>query len=165
LPTIQFSIVAQVSPEQVLAALTDFSERRPIRWPNLDPKRFRVHTLTPTSANVTEGSSFAGGIWERGTYDWSSPGIVRFVVEESNAFAPGSSWEYRVTDEHGHARVDVTIRRVPRTVKAHVIGLLLRVVGRRVFRKDLERTVRILADPMSAELAEAEHRDSRGTSQ
>jgi hypothetical protein len=151
-PTIEFSIVADVPAERVLAALTDFSERRPTWWPNLDPAFFRVHSLGPTTANVTEGSSFAGGVWERGTYDWSTPGVVRFVVEESNAFAPGSSWEYRVTDLHRGARVDVAIRRVPRTARARAISLLLQIFGRRIFRRDLERTIRILDGPMAGEL-------------
>jgi hypothetical protein len=46
----------------VLEALTDFGPDRPKHWPNLDPKYFETHALQATSAEVTEGSSFAGGV-------------------------------------------------------------------------------------------------------
>ena len=143
--TVQFSLTTEVPPDRFINALTDFSERRSSWWPNLDPHRFQVHALGPTTAQVTEGASFAGGIWERGTYDWSTPGVVRFDVEESNAFAAGSFWEYRVSPDGSGALIEVTIRRVPRTTKARFIAVLLSVFGRRVFRKDLQRTLSLLA--------------------
>ena len=143
--TVRFSLTTEVPPDRFINALTDFSEHRSSWWPNLDPHLFQVHALGPTSAQVTEGASFAGGIWERGTYDWSTPGVVRFDVEESNAFAAGSFWEYRVSPDGSGALIEVTIRRVPRTTKARFIAVLLSVFGRRVFRKDLQRTLSLLA--------------------
>ena len=144
MPTIAFSVMTDVPADQFIAALTDFTAARPKWWPNLDPERFTVHSVHATTADVTEGATFAGGIWERGTYDWSVPGFIRFEVEDSNAFAAGSSWEYRVARADGRTRIDVAVRRRPRTVKARIISLMLRVVGRRVFRKDLEQTLAIL---------------------
>ena len=41
------------------------SGRRPELWPNLNAKLFEVHSVDGTQADVTEGSSFLGGIWER----------------------------------------------------------------------------------------------------
>jgi hypothetical protein len=150
MPTICFSVVTEVAAERFLAALTDFTASRPRWWPNLDPRFYQVHSLGETFADVTEGSSFAGGIWERGVYDWSTPGVVRFDVRESNAFAPGSSWDYRVAAQGGRTQIDVTVRRRPRTLKARMIGIPLRVFGRRVFRNDLERTLTILQDSTRA---------------
>ena len=144
MPTIRFTTVTDVPASAFVAALTDFGPSRPKTWPNIDPTRYIVHELGATTADVTEGASFAGGIWERGTYDWSVPGLVRFEVKDSNAFAAGSSWEYRVAEADGRTRIDVTVRRRPRTVKARMISLMLRVFGRRVFRKDLEQTLAIL---------------------
>ena len=37
-------------------ALTDFSERRFELWPNIDRKYYKVHQVSGTSAEVTEGS-------------------------------------------------------------------------------------------------------------
>ena len=93
--TVCFTTESALSPADIRAALTDFSDRRPALWPNLDPRFYQVHDLGENWADVTEGSSFLGGIWERDRYDWSTPGVVRIDVVESNAFAPGSYWEYR----------------------------------------------------------------------
>jgi hypothetical protein len=65
-------------------------------------------------------------------------------VSDSNPFAPGSYWEYRVAELDGHTRIEVVVRRRPRTFKARVLSAILLVFGRRVFRKDLERTLAIL---------------------
>jgi len=143
--TVRFSLTTEVPPDRFINALTDFSDRRPSLWPNLDPQCFQVHAVGPTTAEVTEGATFAGGIWERGTYDWSTPGTVRFTVEESNAFAAGSFWEYQVSPDGAGALIEVTVRRVPRTNKARLVALLLSVFGRRVFRNDLQRTLTLLA--------------------
>ena len=75
-----------VPPERILAALTDFTDRRFDYWPNLDQRLYQVHATGDTWAEVTEGAAFAGGIWERGRYDWSTPGVVRLEVTDSNAF-------------------------------------------------------------------------------
>ena len=68
-----------VSPERFIAALTDFSSRRPEWWPNLSPTFFKVHQLGDTWADVTEGSDDLGGVWARERYDWSEPGHVRLT--------------------------------------------------------------------------------------
>ena len=85
-----------VTPQEVIGALTDFSERRLELWPNIDRKYYKVHQVSNSSADVTEGSRGLGGIWERTHYDWSEPGKVRIRVEDSNAFRPGSYWIYAV---------------------------------------------------------------------
>lgn len=42
-------------PDQVIAALTDFTERRPEIWPELAPKFYEIHSVDeprPTSARA-----------------------------------------------------------------------------------------------------------------
>ena len=55
-----------------------------------------MHDRGDTWADVTEGTD-AGGIWQRYRYDWSDPQLVKLTVTDSNAFGPGSYWEYRLT--------------------------------------------------------------------
>jgi hypothetical protein len=76
---IRFEVDTALSPQQVRAAATDFSERRPQIWSGIDPKRFTVHALGDTAAEVTEGGREFGGIWARSgmtgpTRIWWSPG-------------------------------------------------------------------------------------------
>ena len=58
---IRFEVDTPVSPQQVRAAATDFSERRPQIWSGIDPKRFTVHALGDRTAEVTEGGRGFGG--------------------------------------------------------------------------------------------------------
>jgi hypothetical protein len=111
-----------------MAALTDFSDRRCEIFANLDRRQFKVHTVDPTSAEVTEGASFLG-IWERIRYDWSEPGVVRLTSLESNTFASGSDWVYRLDEDgNGGTRVDLTVTRVPGSLQGHDLAKALRAV-------------------------------------
>jgi Polyketide cyclase / dehydrase and lipid transport len=134
-----------LAPERVLAALTDFTADRPRVWPGLDPRFYEVHELGETSAEVTEGSAFAGGVWERARYDWSGPGLVRITVLDSNAFAPGGSWIYRISPDGGGSRVELRVQRRGRTVKGRLLAALLRLTGRPVFCGDLRKALSGLA--------------------
>jgi len=115
-----------VSPERVIGALTDFSSKRADLWPNLDPGLF-------------------GGVWERAHYDWSQPGRVRIDVQDSNAFQPGSYWEYQVTPKpDGGSHVHMEFDRRPRNFKGQVLSALFNVAGNKVFGKSLGETLRRL---------------------
>src|SRR6266516_4071660 len=136
--TIHTHAETTVPADRVVAALTDFTDHRFALFGNLDRRHFQVHQAGDTWAEVTEGASFAGGIWERSRYDWSKPGVVRLDLVDSNAFAPGSYWEYGIhPDSHGHTAVDLTVHRIPRTLKARLLLTLLTLFGKRVFRTDL----------------------------
>lgn len=50
-------------------------------------KFLTIHEIGSTYADVTEGSAWAGGIWERARYDWSVPGLVTLTVTDSQARA------------------------------------------------------------------------------
>jgi Polyketide cyclase / dehydrase and lipid transport len=141
MPTIHLTERAAVPPERVIAALTDFTDARPSIWPSLAPDHYEVHELGDGWADVTEGADFAGGVWERGRYDWSQPGIVRFSVTDSNAFAAGSSWEYRVRPDGAGSVVELTVSRRAATPKGRVLALLLRIGGKRALGADLRRAL------------------------
>ncbi|HEX6527842.1 MAG TPA: SRPBCC family protein [Streptosporangiaceae bacterium] len=145
MPVITCTATTAVSPDRVLAALTDFTADRPRIWPGLDPRFYQVHRLGETSAEVTEGSSFAGGVWERARYDWSGPGLVRITVLDSNAFAPGGSWTYQVAPASNGSRVSLTVKRRGRTVKGRLLAALLHLTGRPVFCGDLRKALAGLA--------------------
>lgn len=141
---IRFTKHTTVAPEVVLAAATDFTERRPELWPNLDPARYRVLSTSDTSAEAIEGSAVLGGIWARERYDWSKPGVVRAEVAESNVFAPGSSWELRATPDGTGSAVEWISVRHPKGVKGLTLVAMLKVAGRRSLEAALAETLRRL---------------------
>ncbi|HEX4705361.1 MAG TPA: SRPBCC family protein [Pseudonocardiaceae bacterium] len=137
---IEFEVTSDVPPERFLKALTDFSPARADVWPNIDTKNLKVHEVGTDSADVTEGSSFAGGpVWERNRYDWSEPGTVKVTTVESNTWGPGSSWLYRIDPADKGSRIRVTVERHPISVKGRFIVVLLVLLGRQVMRGDLRR--------------------------
>ena len=73
-PSLRVAVSAEssASPEQVLAAGYDFSERRARIWGNVKTKRLEVHERGDAWAEVTEGTMVVGVFWERCRYDWSS---------------------------------------------------------------------------------------------
>ena len=96
-PSLRIAVSAHTSasPEQVLAAGYDFSERREQIWGNVKTKRLEVHERGDTWAEVTEATMIIGVFWERCRYDWSQPGTVTATVRDSNVFQPGSTFELR----------------------------------------------------------------------
>jgi hypothetical protein len=145
--TIRCSADTPLAEARVRAALIHFSARRPDVWPNLHPSRYQVYDRGPTWADVTERSRFGGGIWERARYDWADPHRVRLTGTASNAFAPGSSWEYATTlRPAGGTHVELVVNRRGRSVKGRVLAAVLRVSGRRVFGGDLAQALRALEE-------------------
>jgi hypothetical protein len=133
------------SPERVIGALTDFSPKRFELWPNVDRKYFKLESSGETFAEVTEGSSVFGGVWERGRYDWSRPGTVRIDVKDSNTFKPGSYWIYEVTPTPGGgSHVHMEFDRQPRNLKGVLVSTALDLFGQKMFSKLLGETLRRL---------------------
>jgi hypothetical protein len=129
-------------PDRFIAALTDFGPERSRIWGNSSPGSLEVHEKRDTWADVTEGTR-ASGIWQRYHYDWSQPGIVRLDVVDSNAFGPGSYWQYLLMPEpDGATRIDLLINRVPTTVRGKVFETVLTLTGRVYFARSLRRTLR-----------------------
>ena len=139
---IRFEVDTPLSPQQVRAAATDFSERRPQVWSGIDPERFTVHALGDTTAEVTEGGREFGGIWARERYDWSDPDLVVARVPDSNIFGPGSRWELRVRPgPDGGSRVEWASLRQPSSLKGRLVVRVLRVAGRPLLRGYLRKTL------------------------
>jgi hypothetical protein len=113
MPQLEFDLETSTSPERVIAALTDFSERRPDIWPGLSRDWYEVYSVGETTAEVREGT---GGkrspIWAREHYDWSTPGVVTWTVKESAFSKPGSFVSAKVDPkEGGGSKIHVTWQR------------------------------------------------------
>lgn len=154
MPRIHFQVATELPPEAVMRVLTDFSEHRAEVWPNIDAAHFSVHEFVgpgeaegfvgPGHADVTEGSSVAGGVWERSRYDWDpATGRVSIVTTDSNTWGPGSRWDYRLTPRSGGGTdVDVQVVRNGIGAKGKLLGLALGLVGARRLRGDMESVLR-----------------------
>ena len=133
-------MITPLPPDKVLGVLTDFSDRRPVIWPNIDQGHFRVHDQGPNWADVTEGNVLA---WERNRYEWNAgAGEVIVTAVESDSWAPGSQWRYRLQPSAaGGSQVDVTAVRTGRGLRGRLLGSLLGVFGVRVLRSDMEKVL------------------------
>jgi hypothetical protein len=140
MPTVRFQVTTDLPPDRILGALTDFSDGRPAIWPNIDHAHFRVHGQGPGWADVTEGNVLA---WERNSYQWNAAaGEVTVTAVESDTWAPGSQWRYRLQPTAtGGTQVDVTVVRIGRGPRGMVIGALITWFGRRILRSDLEKVL------------------------
>lgn len=135
---IQFEVESPLEPEAVLKSLTDFSERRPELWPAIDPKIYRVHEVSASSALVTEGTDVLGGIWATELYEWDGSGPVRATIQESNFWHPGGTWELTAAPRNGGGSIlRVTRDRRAKNAKSRLLEMMLRVVGARVLAKEL----------------------------
>jgi hypothetical protein len=129
----QFTVHTSLSPSEVLNLFTDFGPGRADRWPNLDEAHFKVHELGSDWAEVTEGNAMG---WERERYAWdAAAGTVAIDTLDSNLWAPGSGWRYRLSASDGGTDVHVTLTRVPKSLKGRLVGTFIPLVGARVLGK------------------------------
>jgi hypothetical protein len=143
---IHYEADGAISADRFVAALVDFSERRPALWPNLDAKFYELHELGDTWAEVTEGTDVLGGVWARERYDWSEPGIVRLRLVEARDFRPGTLIEYRVASRpDGGCHVAVDFQRIAASLRGRFVGLVVQLTGSRRFAADLRETLDRLA--------------------
>jgi hypothetical protein len=111
--TIHFKETTAVTPEQFVAAVTDFGPGRSKVWGNSADNYLKVHDQGPRQADVTEGSC---GVWERLHYDWSDPSRVTMTTTDSNVWGGRSGHTYTFTRRPGGTTdVDVVIVREART--------------------------------------------------
>src|ERR1700749_1863445 len=107
--TPHFKATTTATPEQFVAALTDFGPGRAQLFENSTDDELEVHSLGPTEADVTEGSK---GIWERLHYDWSDPDRVVLTTTDSNIWSNKSSHTYSFTAQpEGMTEIDYTVVR------------------------------------------------------
>jgi hypothetical protein len=139
---VRFTMQSTLTPERILSAATDFSDRRTEIWSGIDPARYEVHAVGDGWADVTEGGRELGGIWARERYDWARPGTVTAEVQESNVFAAGSRWELQVRPAgDGGSTVDWLTERRPRGIKGRILVTMLAFGGRRYLMGYLRHTL------------------------
>ena len=135
MPSIHFHLETNLAPAVVMAGLTDFGASRSEVWPNVDQENFKLHGSGPGWAEVTEGSSVAGGVWERERYTWDeAAGTVAVETLESNAWGKGSRWDYGLVTVDGGTRIDVKVVRSPLNLKARLIAFGLTLFGPALLR-------------------------------
>ena len=141
--TVNFKLQSQLAPDAVLSALTDFGPSRSEVWPNVDSAHFKVHGQGPGWAEITEGSSVAGGVWERERYSWDAAARTMAIETlDSNVWGPGSRWDYRLTpDAAGGTTVDVTVVRNGKGWKGRMIGLALSLAGPGMLRSQMKQAL------------------------
>jgi hypothetical protein len=144
---LRFSVDAPVTAEAVIGALTDFSERRPDIWPDLDPEIYRVEDLRSTSAVVREGQR-KPRLWAIEEYDWSVPGTVTWTARESNFCAPGSFMSALVEPKSGGgSRVHITWSRSGAGLKGRMIVGIMRLTRGRPLARSLAGALAALGSP------------------
>jgi len=119
---------------------TDFGPDRASRWPNIDEAHFKVHDVGRDWAEVTEGNAMG---WERERYAWDAAvGTVTIDTLDSNLWSPGSSWRYELTPAAGGTDVQVTLTRVPKSLRGRLIGALIPIVGARTLGRQFQSVLR-----------------------
>ena len=142
MPTIHFKETTKSTPEQFVAALTDFGLGRSKVWGNTADKYLKVHGQGPGEADVTEGSS---GIWERLHYDWSNPNRVVMTTTDSNLWGGHSGHTYTFTRRpDGKTDLDAVVVRDGKNLKGRMLGFVLRIFGGRVLGSELSKTVKAI---------------------
>jgi hypothetical protein len=138
--TIHLKQTTTATPEQFLAALTDFGPGRSEVFGNSADDYLKVHDRGAGWADVTEGS---GGIWERLRYDWSDPRRVVMTTTDSNIWGGRSGHTYTLTPQpDGTTQVDAIVIREGKNLKGRVVGLLLGSVAKGTLDKALSNTVK-----------------------
>jgi hypothetical protein len=140
LSSTHFTVHTSLSPSDVMTLFTDFGPDRASRWPNVDDAHFTVHDQGPDWAEVTEGSSMA---WERERYSWdATAGSVTIETLDSNLWGPGSGWRYQFIPADGGTDVEVSLTRVPKSLRGRLIGALIPVAGGRALGKQFQSVLR-----------------------
>jgi hypothetical protein len=132
MPThVEFDLESSAPSEKVIAALTDFTDRRPDIWPGLSRQWYEVYSVGSTSADIREGTgSKKGTIWAKEHYDWSQPGLVKWTVQESGFCAPGSFVSAKVDPkEGGGSKIHITWEREPTTMPGRVAAFLIKMTN------------------------------------
>jgi hypothetical protein len=142
MPTIHLKATTTTTPEQFVAALTDFGPGRQKLFEYSADDYLKVHDQGPDHADVTEGS---GGIWERVHYDWSDPNRVVIKTTDSNIWGGASSFTYTFTRlPDGTTEVDEVVVREGKNLKGRATGIVVGIFGKRLLGKALGHTVKAI---------------------
>ena len=139
MPEIRFHATTTATPEQYVAGLTDFGPGRAQLFGNSADDYLKVHSMSATEADVTEGS---GGVWERLRYDWSDPNHVVAKTTDSNAWGGASGHTYTFTrNPDGTTDIDYVVVRDGKNLKGRFLGLVLGSVGKSKLEKAFVNSV------------------------
>jgi len=138
--TLHFTKTTTATPQQLLAALTDFGPGRSEIFPNSHDDFEKVHSLGPDSADVTEGTK---GSWERLQYDWSDPNRVVMTTTDSNLWGGKSGHVYTFTPQpDGTTQLDVVVVRDGKNFKGRFIATMFQLGGKKVLESALDKTIK-----------------------
>jgi hypothetical protein len=138
--TIRLHQTTTSTPEQFVAALTDFGPGRSEIFGRSGDDYLEVHDRGPDQADVTEGS---GGVWERLHYDWSDPNGVVMTTTDSNLWGGDSGHTYTFTrNPDGTTDLDAVVVREGKNLRGRALAVVLTVFGKRVLGGELEKTVK-----------------------
>jgi hypothetical protein len=142
MPTIHFHQTTRLTPEQYVAGLTDFGPNRSRLFGNSADEYLKVHQLSRTQADVTEGSR---GIWERLRYDWSDPDHIVLTTIDSNLWGSASGHTYTFTRQpDGTTDIHVVVIREGKNLRGRLLGLVLGTIGRGVLETAFKESVRAI---------------------
>ncbi|TWP53936.1 hypothetical protein FKR81_04055 [Lentzea tibetensis] len=137
--TINLKKTTTATPEQFVAALTDFGPGRAELFPNSHDEYLQVHAQGNHQADVTEGS---GGVWERLHYDWSDGDRVVITTTDSNVWGGRSGYSYTFTRlTTGTTNVDAVVVREGKNLKGRLLGVVLGTIGKHVLVNAFEKTI------------------------
>lgn len=139
--TVEFDTAA--TPEQVVGALTDFTDNRPNIWKGLTRSDYQVHSLGPTSADVTEGTV---KFWAREEYDWSEPGRVMWTCRESKFLNPGTTMQVYAVPRGTGSLVTFDFHRNFRGIRGALLYPGVKLGGKSYFKKYFKSTFDKLAE-------------------
>jgi hypothetical protein len=135
-----FHATTSATPEQYIAALTDFGPGRAKLFGNSADSYLEVHSMGATEADVTEGSA---GVWERLHYDWSDPNHVVLTTTDSNAWGGASGHTYTFTrNPDGTTEIDYVVVREGKNFKGRFFELVFRTVGKGKLEKAFVNSVK-----------------------
>lgn len=132
----QFALDTKATPQQVLEAFTDFTDRRLEIWEGtLDPEKYEVREVGDNWAVVREGSA-RPSIWAVERYEWSDTGSIKWAALESNFCEPGSGLELVVTaTEDGGSHIEGEWHRAPTGLKGDMLVAMGRIMGPKMIPK------------------------------
>jgi hypothetical protein len=140
--TIHLHQSTTATPEQFVAALTDFGPGRSKLFGNSADEYLKVHSRGQSQADVTEGSN---GIWERLHYDWSDPHHIVLTTTDSNLWSDASGHTYTLTRRpNGTTDVDAVVVREGKNLKGRLLGFVLGTIGKGVLEKAFANTIKAI---------------------
>ncbi len=84
-------------------------------------------------------------------YDWSTPGIVRATVQESDIAVPGGIWRFQVSPgADGDSHITVVFDRSMHGPKGRPIAVFLSLFAKRAFRTNLLKALKSLENRQNA---------------